>query len=53
MITLELSVAELLHCRYAISAVGDVVEVARAIADPAARAAHGGWFRRLTRSPAG
>jgi DNA-binding transcriptional ArsR family regulator len=46
MITLELSVADLLHCRYALSAVGEVIEVARAIADPAARAAHGGWLRR-------
>jgi hypothetical protein len=46
MITLELSVADLLHCRYAISAVGEVIDVARAIADPAARAAHGGWLRR-------
>src|SRR5262249_40092287 len=46
MIARELSVADLLHCRYAISPVGEVIEVARAIADPAARAAHGGWLRR-------
>jgi Family of unknown function (DUF5937) len=44
--TLELSVADLLLCRFAISAVGEVVEIARAIADPAARAAHGDWLRQ-------
>jgi DNA-binding transcriptional ArsR family regulator len=44
--TLELSVADLLFCRFAISAVGEVVEIAHAIADPAARAAHGDWLRR-------
>jgi DNA-binding transcriptional ArsR family regulator len=44
--TLELSVADLLLCRFAISAVSEVIEVARAIADPAARAAHGDWLRQ-------
>jgi DNA-binding transcriptional ArsR family regulator len=44
--TLELSVADLLRCRFAISPVGEVIEVARAIANPAARAAHGAWLRR-------
>ena len=41
---LELSVADLLRCRFAISAVTEVIEVARAIADPASRTAHGGWL---------
>jgi DNA-binding transcriptional ArsR family regulator len=44
--TLALSVADLLGSRFAISPVGEVIEVARAIADPAARAAHGAWLRR-------
>jgi DNA-binding transcriptional ArsR family regulator len=44
--TLEISVADLLRCRFAISPVGEVVEVAGAIARPAARAAHGAWLRR-------
>jgi len=43
--TLELSVADLLRCRFAISPVGEVIDVARAIANPAARAAHGAWLR--------
>ena len=44
MVTPELSVADLLHCRFAISPVGEVFEVARAIGDPAARAAHADWL---------
>jgi DNA-binding transcriptional ArsR family regulator len=44
VITLELSVADLLRCRFAISPVSEVIEVARAIASPAARAAHGAWL---------
>ena len=44
-VPLELSVADLLRCRFAISPVSEVVEVARAIADPAARAAHRPWLR--------
>jgi DNA-binding transcriptional ArsR family regulator len=44
--TLELTVADLLLCRFAISAVSEVIEVAAAIADPAARAAHGDWLRQ-------
>jgi DNA-binding transcriptional ArsR family regulator len=44
--TLELSVADLLRCRFAISPVGEVIEVARAIAHPPARAAHSAWLRR-------
>jgi Family of unknown function (DUF5937) len=42
--SLELSVADLLRCRFAISPVGEVIEVARVIADPAARAAHARWL---------
>jgi hypothetical protein len=41
---LELSVADLLRCRFAISAVSEVIEIARTIANPAARAAHGVWL---------
>jgi DNA-binding transcriptional ArsR family regulator len=44
VLTLELSVIDLLRCRFAISAVGEVIEAAGAIADPAARAAHGAWL---------
>jgi DNA-binding transcriptional ArsR family regulator len=43
--TLELSVADLLRCRFAISAVSEVIEVARAIVNPASRAAHIDWLR--------
>jgi DNA-binding transcriptional ArsR family regulator len=44
--TLQLSVADLLRSRFAISPVSEVVEVARAIAHPPAQAAHGAWLRR-------
>lgn len=44
MVTLELSVTDLLRFRFAISALGEVVEVARAIANAAARAAHRAWL---------
>ena len=44
VVTLELSVADLLRCRFAISPVSEVIEVARAIANPAARAAHSAWL---------
>jgi hypothetical protein len=46
VVTLELSVADLLRCRFAISPVSEVIEVARAIAVPAARAAHSPWLRQ-------
>ena len=46
MFTLELSVDDLLRCRFAISPVSEVIEVARAIGDPAARSAHSAWLRR-------
>jgi DNA-binding transcriptional ArsR family regulator len=45
MFTHELSVADLLRCRFAISAVSEVIELARAIACRAARAAHRAWLR--------
>jgi DNA-binding transcriptional ArsR family regulator len=45
MFTLELSVADLLRSRFAISPVREVIEVARAIANPEARAAHSDWLR--------
>jgi hypothetical protein len=41
----ELSVADLLRCRFAISPVSEVVELARAIANPAAPGAHRAWIR--------
>jgi DNA-binding transcriptional ArsR family regulator len=44
VVTVELSVADVLRCRFAISAVGEVIELARAISDPAARAAHREWL---------
>jgi DNA-binding transcriptional ArsR family regulator len=46
MVTRELSVADLLRCRFAISPVSEVIELARVIVDPAARAMHGAWLRR-------
>jgi DNA-binding transcriptional ArsR family regulator len=45
MITLELSTADLLRCRFAISPVGEVFQAAHAVANPSARAAHTGWRR--------
>jgi DNA-binding transcriptional ArsR family regulator len=44
MITLEFSTVDLLRCRFAISPVGEVFQVARALADPAART-HTAWLR--------
>jgi len=56
MITLELSLDDLLRSRFAISAVGEAMEAAHAIANPAAAAGYTGWLReqeqtlrRLTR----
>jgi DNA-binding transcriptional ArsR family regulator len=46
VVTLELSVADLLRCRFAISPISEVIEVAHAIASPAARAAHSAWLRQ-------
>jgi hypothetical protein len=46
VVTFELSVADLLRCRFAVSPVSEVIEVAHAIASPAARAAHGAWLRQ-------
>jgi hypothetical protein len=45
MSTFEFTVADLLRSRFAISPVREVIEVARAIANPAARAAHADWLR--------
>src|SRR5262249_49680400 len=45
MITLELSLDDVLRSRFAISAVGEVIEAARAISNPAAAAGHVGWVR--------
>jgi DNA-binding transcriptional ArsR family regulator len=56
MITLELTVDDLLRSRFAISPVGEAVEAAHAIANPPSAAAYAGWvreqdktLRRLTR----
>src|SRR4029450_2030724 len=45
MITLELTVDDLLRSRFAISPVGEAVEAAHAIANPPAAAAYAGWVR--------
>ena len=45
MSTLEFTVADLLRSRFAISPVREIIEVARAIANPEARAAHADWLR--------
>jgi DNA-binding transcriptional ArsR family regulator len=42
----ELSIADLLRCRFAVSPVVEVIEVARAIVIPGARAAHSDWLRQ-------
>jgi DNA-binding transcriptional ArsR family regulator len=44
MVTLELSVADLLRCRFAISPVNEVIEVARAIANRTACPGHSAWL---------
>jgi DNA-binding transcriptional ArsR family regulator len=44
MITLELSADDLLRCRFAVSPVGEVFQVAHALAHPAART-HTAWLR--------
>ena len=46
METLELSFADLLRCRFAISPVNEVVEVARAVANRTPPPAQSAWFRR-------
>lgn len=45
MITLELSLDDLLRSRFAVSAVGEAIEAAHAIANPAASAAYSRWVR--------
>src|SRR5262245_24473522 len=46
MITLELSLDDLLRSRFAISAVGEAIEAAHAIASPPAGAGYAGWARK-------
>src|SRR5262249_54571056 len=46
MLTLELSIADLLGCRFATSAVGEAVEVGRVLANPAVRSRNEHWLRR-------
>jgi DNA-binding transcriptional ArsR family regulator len=45
MITLELSLDDLLRSRFAISPVGEAIEAAHAIANPPPAAAYAGWVR--------
>lgn len=45
MITLELSLDDLLRSRFAISVVGEVLEAGHAIANPAPAAGYSGWQR--------
>lgn len=45
MITLELSADDLLQSRFAISAVGEVIEAAHAVANPSRVAAYASWAR--------
>jgi DNA-binding transcriptional ArsR family regulator len=45
MIELELSLDDLLRCRFAVSAIGEVLEGAHAIANPAAAAGYVAWRR--------
>jgi DNA-binding transcriptional ArsR family regulator len=45
MITLEFSTADLLRCRFAISAVGEAFQAAHAIANPTARVSQSAWLR--------
>jgi DNA-binding transcriptional ArsR family regulator len=46
MVTLVLSVGDLLRCRFAISPVHELVELARTLANPTPQPAHGAWLRR-------
>jgi hypothetical protein len=45
MIRLELSLDDVLRCRFAVSAVGETIEAARAVANPAAAVGRAGWLR--------
>ena len=49
MITLELSLDDLLRSRFAISALGEAVEATHAIANPELSAAYAGWVREQQR----
>jgi DNA-binding transcriptional ArsR family regulator len=46
MVTVEVSGFHLLRCRFAISAVNEVVELARVIASRSGRSAYDGWLRQ-------
>jgi DNA-binding transcriptional ArsR family regulator len=46
VVTLQLSVADLLRSRFAISPVSEVIEVALALVGPTAPTAHTAWLRR-------
>src|SRR5262249_19758292 len=50
MITLELSLDDLLRSRFAISAVGEAIEAAHAIANPPVAAGYARWLREQDRS---
>jgi DNA-binding transcriptional ArsR family regulator len=45
MITLELSVDDLLRCHFAVSALGETIEATHALANPRASTGHTGWLR--------
>jgi hypothetical protein len=45
MITLELTLDDLLGCHFAISALGEVIEAARALASPDAASRNSAWLR--------
>src|SRR5262245_42719094 len=45
MITLELSLDDLLRCHFAVSALGETMEATHALANPRARRGHAGWLR--------
>jgi DNA-binding transcriptional ArsR family regulator len=45
MITLELSLDDVLRCRFAVSALGETIDAARAMANPDTATGHAGWLR--------
>jgi DNA-binding transcriptional ArsR family regulator len=45
MITLELSLDDLLRCHFAVSALGETIEATHALANPRTSAGHAGWLR--------
>ena len=50
MISLELSLDDVLRCRFAVSVVGEALEAAHAIANPAVTARYGTWQREQRRT---